>query len=189
MAQFRKPTRLVLGAIAAGVTGTVALLGPAAPASASSVNWDAIAHCESGGRWHINTGNGYYGGLQFSRSTWAGHGGTKYARTADKASRAQQIAVAERVLRAQGIRAWPVCGAKAGSPKHHRAAAHKARTTHRAHDAHRAGRVHVVRAGETLASIAEQHHVKGGWRTLFRLNRGALHGNPNLIRPGQRLAL
>ncbi|GAB1691071.1 transglycosylase family protein [Krasilnikovia sp. M28-CT-15] len=195
MAQFRKPARLALGVIAAGVTGTVALLGPAAPASASSVNWDAIAQCESGGRWHINTGNGYYGGLQFSRRTWTGHGGAKYARTADKASRTQQIAVAERVLRTQGIGAWPVCGAKAGSTKHHRAAAHKARKTHRAHHAHRAHksragqRVHIVRAGETLASIAERHHIKGGWRTLFRLNRGVLGGNPHLIRPGQHLAL
>ncbi|GAB1639827.1 transglycosylase family protein [Krasilnikovia sp. MM14-A1259] len=201
MAQFRKPARLMLGVIAAGVTGTVALLGPAAPASASSVNWDAIAKCESGGRWHVNTGNGYYGGLQFSRGTWAGHGGTKYAGTADKATREQQIAVAEHVLRSQGIHAWPVCGAKAGSSTPHRTAAHKAGKAHRAHKAPRAhkahrahkaqahGRVHIVRVGETLASIAEKHHIKGGWRTLFKLNRGVLGGNPHLIRPGQHLAL
>jgi hypothetical protein len=73
-------------------------------------DWNAVARCESGGNWSINTGNGYYGGLQFSQSTWAAYGGTAYASRADLATRSQQIAIAEKVLAAQGARAWPVCG-------------------------------------------------------------------------------
>jgi hypothetical protein len=69
-----------------------------------------VAECESGGNWSIDTGNGYYGGLQFSASTWLASGGGTYAPRADLASREQQIAVAERVLAAQGAGAWPVCG-------------------------------------------------------------------------------
>ena len=74
------------------------------------VNWQAIAACESGGNWSANTGNGFYGGLQFSAQTWLGYGGGQYAATANLATPAQQIAVAERVLAGQGIGAWPVCG-------------------------------------------------------------------------------
>jgi nucleoid-associated protein YgaU len=79
------------------------------------VNWDAIAQCESGNNWSINTGNGFYGGLQFTQGTWNAYGGGKYASTANQASRSQQIAVAEKVLQGQGIGAWPVCGKRAGS--------------------------------------------------------------------------
>ena len=73
-------------------------------------DWNAVALCESGGNWAINTGNGYYGGLQFSPSSWAAFGGTAYAARADLATRDQQIAVAEKVLAAQGPGAWPTCG-------------------------------------------------------------------------------
>lgn len=83
-------------------------------AHASTVNWDAIAQCESSGDWDINTGNGFYGGLQFLPSTWREHGGVGRP---DKAPREYQILVAERVLRTQGIGAWPVCGAYALSPR------------------------------------------------------------------------
>ena len=83
---------------------------PVVPAPAAGHDWDAVARCESGGNWSINTGNGYYGGLQFSQSTWAGSGGTAYAPRADLASREQQIAVGERVLASQGAGAWPTCG-------------------------------------------------------------------------------
>ncbi|MCW2686301.1 MAG: transglycosylase-like protein [Mycobacterium sp.] len=76
-------------------------------ANADSVNWDAIAQCESGGNWSISTGNGYSGGLQFTQSTWRSHGGQG---SAHNASRAEQIRVAENVLANQGIGAWPVCG-------------------------------------------------------------------------------
>ncbi len=81
------------------------------PASAGGVNWSAIAACESGGNWGANTGNGFYGGLQFTQGTWDAYGGGQYAASANQASAAQQIAVANRVLAGQGIGAWPVCGA------------------------------------------------------------------------------
>ncbi|HXY65373.1 MAG TPA: transglycosylase family protein [Mycobacterium sp.] len=78
-----------------------------APVKAYTVNWDAIAACESGGNWGINTGNGYSGGLQFTPSTWRANGGWG---SPNGASREEQIRVAENVLRTQGIGAWPVCG-------------------------------------------------------------------------------
>lgn len=80
-------------------------LSPAV-ASAEGLNWDAVAQCESGGNWSINTGNGYYGGLQFTLSTWRANGGVGMPQNA---SRAEQIRVAENVLRTQGPGAWPVC--------------------------------------------------------------------------------
>ena len=76
-------------------------------ANADSVNWDAVAKCESGGNWSIATGNGYYGGLQFTIGTWHANGGSG---SPSQASREEQIRVAENVLRTQGIKAWPVCG-------------------------------------------------------------------------------
>lgn len=82
---------------------------PANPPPAAH-DWDAVAMCESGGNWSINTGNGYFGGLQFSQQTWAGFGGTAYAPRADLATKSEQIAVAERVLAVQGPGAWPTCG-------------------------------------------------------------------------------
>lgn len=82
-------------------------------ASGSSV-WDRIAACESGGNWAINTGNGFYGGLQFTSSTWLGYGGGAYAPSANLATRDQQIAIAEKVQAGQGWGAWPVCSIKAG---------------------------------------------------------------------------
>ena len=98
-------TAVITGAGAAG------LVGLAAPANASSMDWDALAQCESGGNWATNTGNGFSGGLQFTPSTWAAFGGTG---DPANASREQQIAVAERVLAEQGPGAWPACTAKLG---------------------------------------------------------------------------
>lgn len=81
---------------------------PPPPAhKAYSVNWDAIAQCESGGNWGISTGNGFSGGLQFTSSTWHANGGSG---SPASASREEQIRVAENVLHSQGIGAWPVCG-------------------------------------------------------------------------------
>ncbi|GAA2177401.1 hypothetical protein GCM10009784_27930 [Arthrobacter parietis] len=94
-----------------------ALVGVGITASAGAANaapastWDALAQCESGGNWGINTGNGFSGGLQFTPSTWAGFGGQGLPQDA---SRAEQIAVAERVLDGQGWGAWPACSAKLG---------------------------------------------------------------------------
>jgi resuscitation-promoting factor RpfB len=82
--------------------------------SGGSGAWDRIAACESGGNWAANTGNGYYGGLQFDHGTWAAYGGTAYANNANGASKAQQIAIAEKVKADRGgYGAWPVCGKKA----------------------------------------------------------------------------
>ena len=78
-------------------------------ANADSVNWDAVAACESGGNWTINTDNGYYGGLQFTMGTWRSNGGSG---SPHNANRQEQIRVAENVLRSQGIGAWPSCGGR-----------------------------------------------------------------------------
>jgi uncharacterized protein YabE (DUF348 family) len=77
----------------------------------NGLNWDAVAQCESGGDWSINTGNGFYGGLQFDYSTWLAYGGGAYAPRADLATRDEQIAVATRLYNARGSSPWPVCGA------------------------------------------------------------------------------
>ncbi|OLT21915.1 hypothetical protein BJF81_14465 [Ornithinimicrobium sp. CNJ-824] len=101
-------------AAAAGLA-TMAGIATSGPASAADgATWDRVAACESGGDWSINTGNGFYGGLQFVQSTWEGFGGLDYAPRADLASREQQIAIAENVLAVQGPGAWPVCSVRAG---------------------------------------------------------------------------
>jgi resuscitation-promoting factor RpfA len=112
--RHRKATTSTVGVAKLAFTGAViggggiALAGHATAAPDSE--WDRVAACESGGNWGINTGNGYHGGLQFSQGTWAAHGGGEYASSANRATRDQQIAVAERVLATQGRGAWPVCG-------------------------------------------------------------------------------
>jgi uncharacterized protein YabE (DUF348 family) len=83
---------------------------PTPPPSSGGLNWDGVASCESGGNWHINTGNGYYGGLQFDSGTWLSNGGGAYASRADLATREQQIAVADRIYASRGSSPWPVCG-------------------------------------------------------------------------------
>lgn len=99
---------VLAGALAIGP----AVLAPAT-AGADSVNWDAIAACESGGNWSTNTGNGHYGGLQFKPATWAAHGGVG---SPAAATREEQIRVAEKVLATQGLGAWPKCGVQGGVP-------------------------------------------------------------------------
>lgn len=96
-----------------GALSAVPMALSTGPANADSVNWDAIAQCESGGNWSTNTGNGFSGGLQFKQSTWAAHGGVG---SPARATREEQIRVAENVLATQGIGAWPTCGSRGGSP-------------------------------------------------------------------------
>ncbi|MEV0742338.1 transglycosylase family protein [Streptomyces sp. NPDC050549] len=108
-----RTTAVLAGAALLAPLGVLAATGNAA--AADSGVWDRIAQCESGGNWHINTGNGYYGGLQFSAGTWRAYGGSAYAATADQASRSAQIAVATKVQHAQGWGAWPVCSGRAGA--------------------------------------------------------------------------
>ena len=100
-------------AVTAGALSVVPFTVGAPSANADSVDWDAVAQCESGGNWSTNTGNGHYGGLQFKPSTWAANGGVGSPATA---SREEQIRVAENVLRTQGLRAWPKCGTASGGP-------------------------------------------------------------------------
>jgi resuscitation-promoting factor RpfC len=104
------------GLLATAISGALAIVPMAlstSTAHADTVNWDAVAQCESGGNWSTNTGNGAYGGLQFKQATWSANGGLGNPAIA---SRAEQIRVAENVLRTQGLGAWPKCGAQAGSP-------------------------------------------------------------------------
>jgi len=97
---------VVAGAAALGLTG--------AASAAPNSTWDAVAQCESSGNWAINTGNGYYGGLQFTQSTWDAYGGQQYASRADLATKDQQIAVAEATLAGQGWGAWACAYAGGG---------------------------------------------------------------------------
>lgn len=110
---FKAVTKGLLAAVAAGALAVVPMALSTGTANADSVNWDAIAQCESGGNWSTNTGNGAYGGLQFKQATWSSNGGVGNPATA---SRAEQIRVAENVLRSQGLKAWPKCGTQGGSP-------------------------------------------------------------------------
>ncbi|MBV9026270.1 MAG: LysM peptidoglycan-binding domain-containing protein [Streptomycetaceae bacterium] len=116
MGKHRRPKRASKAfrfAGLAGVTGT-AIAAPLVTATSASAatqsQWAAVAQCESGNNWSINTGNGFYGGLQFTSSTWAAYGGTQFAPQANQATQAQQIQIAEKVLASQGKGAWPVCG-------------------------------------------------------------------------------
>ena len=222
--KHRRPSKATRVAALAGVTG-VAMAAPlmaAGSASAATASeWDAVAQCESGGNWSINTGNGYYGGLQFSASTWAAYGGTAYAPQANQASKAQQIAVAEKVLASQGKGAWPVCGTGLSGAAYNGAApsssssgsssgfssrssgeqsasrsserttvkkSTKTVTTPTGKKVKKGDGEYKVVKGDTLSSIAEKHHVKGGWQKLFKLNKGIVE-KADLIYPGQQLHL
>lgn len=181
--------------------GLVSLATP--PASAASTVWDKVARCESGGNWKINTGNGYYGGLQFSSRTWRGFGGGKYASRANQATKGEQIAIARRVLATQGPGAWPTCSRKAGltrsNGKANRSAtpssnpgatvtAKKSSSKKPAAATSASTKTVKVRSGDTLAKIANRHKVKGGWKGLWNLNKKTLK-NPNRIKVGQVLRL
>ena len=190
---------------AAGGLAAVAL-GSANTAEAASLSqWEALAKCESGGNWSTNTGNGFYGGLQFSAGTWRAYGGAAYAPTANKASKEQQITVAAKVAAEQGWGAWPSCSIKAGirgaaptAPDFGlRGDVAAARSAVRAPlasptDAAKGGTAgkgkHVVKRGETLSSIATANHVTGGWQKLFAANRTVLK-SPNVIEVGMVLSL
>ncbi|MDY0814850.1 transglycosylase family protein [Kitasatospora purpeofusca] len=111
-------TRRAIAALGvAGIGLTVPCLTAGTASAASVATWDKVAQCESTGNWSINTGNGFFGGLQFTNSTWAAFGGTSFAARADLATKDQQIAIAEKVLAVQGPGAWPVCSVQAGLTK------------------------------------------------------------------------
>ncbi|MER8071988.1 transglycosylase family protein [Streptomyces sp. NPDC094034] len=115
--RHRRPRQAPALIVAAGVTGSaiaIPLLGAAGASAADASTWDRVAECESGGMWSADLGNDFFGGLQISQETWDDFGGAEYAARADLASRSQQIAIAERILEAQGPRAWASCAAVAG---------------------------------------------------------------------------
>ncbi|NLU69191.1 transglycosylase family protein [Streptomyces sp. HNM0574] len=198
---------LVLTVGGAGIA--LPLMGAGSAQAASVDTWDKVAQCESGGDWSINTGNGFSGGLQFTQSTWAGHGGTQYAPSADQATKDQQIAVAEKVLASQGPTAWPNCGPKAGltqnsgSPdvnpdgqadsgaqQEQAPAPKKAEPEQKPAPKQQGGTTtYKVVRGDTLAKIADAEHVDGGWKKLYETNRDTVGGNPDVIIPGQKLSL
>ncbi|MFC8964280.1 transglycosylase family protein [Streptomyces sp. NPDC057094] len=118
--RHRRPRQAPALIVAAGVTGSaiaIPLLGASSASAADGTTWDRVAECESGGAWSADNGNGYYGGLQLTQDNWERYGGLEYARSADQASRSQQIAVAEKVLDGQGLVAWPTCGPLSGLSK------------------------------------------------------------------------
>jgi hypothetical protein len=191
-----RTTAVLAGAALLAPLGLLAATGNAV--AADSGVWDRIAQCESGGDWHINTGNGYYGGLQFAASTWNAYGGTAYAPTADRASRSQQIAVATKVQRAQGWGAWPTCSARAGASGGAPAAdpvssattapakpskAPARSTEHADRGASRGD--HTVRRGDTLSGVAARHGTT--WQRLYAANKAAIGEDPDVIVPGLRL--
>ncbi|MGC4978783.1 transglycosylase family protein [Streptomyces sp. DT199] len=191
-----RTTVVLAGAALLAPLGLLAATGNAA--AADSGVWDRIAQCESGGDWHINTGNGYYGGLQFAPSTWNAYGGTAYAPTADRASRSQQIAVATKVQRVQGWGAWPTCSARAGASGGAPAAdpvtstqqapakppKAPARSTEHADRGSSRGD-YTVRRGDTLSGVAARHGTT--WQRLYAANKAAIGGDPDVIVPGLRL--
>ncbi|WP_461296972.1 transglycosylase family protein [Streptomyces harbinensis] len=208
-------SRASLTVTASGAGLALPLISVAGAEAASVETWDKVAECESSGRWDVDTGNGYFGGLQFKQSTWEAFGGTAYAPRADQATKDQQIAVAEEVLDAQGPDAWPTCSGRAGltrdgvepalSPDGGAAERAGERTAAEAGpEAAPAGEVRTQAAGltrteaadpyevvrgDTLSAIARTHEVTGGWQSLYDLNREVIGGNPDLIFPGQRLTL
>ncbi|MCX5389830.1 transglycosylase family protein [Streptomyces sp. NBC_00094] len=160
----------VPSAVAVSASADAVRAAAAVPRYACAVDqwpWGCVAECESSGRWNVNTGNGFYGGLQFWQPTWVEHGGLKYARRADLATRPQQITVAEELLRTQGWGAWPVCSKRYGL----------------------SGRAHTVQPGDSLGSIAARFAVKGGWQALYTANRSLIGPDPNRIVIGTMLRI
>ncbi|MFI2611790.1 transglycosylase family protein [Kitasatospora sp. NPDC018619] len=156
-------------------------------ADGGSYDWDRVAACESSGNWRINTGNGYYGGLQFDQPTWRENGGLDYAPRADLASREQQIAVAQHLADRRGLSPWPVCGARAARGQGRGSVQPPPSTAHTP-GAPEDG-TWTVRRYDTLADLAEALDVPGGWPALYELNRAAVGEDPDLIEPGLVLEL
>ncbi len=194
-------------ALATATASAVALGGFVTAASADSP-WDRLAECESGQTWDIDTGNGYYGGLQFAKSSWDAAGGQQYADYPHEASRSEQIAVAENLLDMQGAGAWPACTASLGlstadlsgsggaAPEADEPAESDASDEAEASssdDSRESTAVetdgtYTVERGDTLASIAARLGIDGGWRTLYEANADVID-TPGLVFSGQELAL
>ncbi|WP_424213414.1 transglycosylase family protein [Streptomyces sp. BI20] len=187
-----KATRVVTLAGVAGVAVAAPLMAAGTANAATGAEWDRVAQCESGGNWSINTGNGYYGGLQFSASTWKAYGGGAYASYAHKATKAQQITIAEKVLKGQGKGAWPHCGKGLSNTPYNGGSGGGTTTPSKPNPSKpttpTTGKTYKVKSGDTLASIAKANKVAGGWQKLYQLNKNVLK-NPNVIHVGQVLKL
>lgn len=208
--------RASLTVTAGGAGIALPLVAPGAADAASVDVWEKVAACESTNNWQINTGNGYYGGLQFKQSTWQAYGGTAYAPRADLATKNEQIVVAEKVLKGQGPTAWPLCSVRAGltrggdvpavaarsgagpgaTAQAKKAPAAEPRDAGRAEAMGKArakargnGGTYTVAGGDTLSTIADAEDVRGGWQRLYAANREVVGDDPDLIIPGQRLSL
>ncbi|MGW3395817.1 transglycosylase family protein [Streptomyces hydrogenans] len=201
--------RASLTVTAGGAGLALPLIGAGAAQAASLDVWEKVAKCESSSNWRINTGNGYFGGLQFSQSTWVAYGGREFAPRADLASKDQQIAVAERVLKGQGPGAWPACGSSAGLARGGPApdasgggndVRPAALPTQRALPREPQAKpgpttvptireMYTVTPGDSLSEIARDERVRGGWQRLYEINRKVVGDDPDLILPGQRLTL
>lgn len=170
--------------VAVAVLTFAAALG-ATNGVASAQDWNELAQCESSGDWSINTGNGFYGGLQFTPSTWEAFGGHQYAPQAHLATRAQQIAVAEKVLAVQGPGAWPACSAKTSweSGSTYTPAPAPEKPQEPAQPVSR-GSQYTVQSGDTLSGIASRYGVS--WRDIYAQNSSIIE-DPSLIYPGQVL--
>ena len=191
--------------VTAGSAGiALPFVGAGVADAADVATWNKVAACESTNNWDINTGNGYYGGLQFSQSTWETYGGTVYAGRADLATRGEQMAVAEKVLKGQGPDAWPDCSVRAGltrggdTPDLRPSGGFERKSQRTVRDVKpqttpqsRAGtaEMYTVVHGDTLSGIADDRDVRGGWRGLYAANRTTVGADPDLIVPGQRLDL
>ncbi|MFF2183658.1 transglycosylase family protein [Streptomyces sp. NPDC058155] len=211
--------RASLTVTAGGAGIALPLIGASTVNAAPVDTWEKVAACESTNNWQINTGNGYYGGLQFSQSTWEAFGGGQYAPRADLATKDQQIAVAEKVLKGQGPQAWPHCSVKAGLTRGGDApdvSPAKARDTRDSRDAASARKAsdtaksaprsdpkkaasptsvpteregYTVAGGDSLSGIAAAEELRGGWQRLYEENRKVIGSDPDLIFPGQKLVL
>ena len=196
--KHRKPSNTTRTAARVAVAGAVIATPIAIAAPANAADWDTLAKCESSGNWDANTGNGFSGGLQFTPSTWAAFGGTQYASSPHNATREQQIAVAEKVLAAQGPNAWPACSAKTNWTSGSSSSSTKITTkSTKAHTSTKtkssAGSTkaaapgqYTVRSGDTLSKIGQKFGVD--YHRIFERNSGAIK-DPNLIFPGQQLTI
>ncbi|MGY0020203.1 transglycosylase family protein [Streptomyces sp. YJ-C3] len=191
-----QPSRVNRASLTVTVGGAgmaIPLIGAGTAQAADVHTWNKVAACESSGNWSVNTGNGYYGGLQFTRSTWAAYGGTAYAPRADLATKDQQVAVAEKVLKGQGPGAWPVCSQRAGlgrTPERPPVRTVKdVRPEVTPQSTAGRGESYTVIGGDTLSGIADARKVPGGWERLYSANRKTIGADPDLIIPGQRLSM
>ncbi|MDP9988903.1 LysM peptidoglycan-binding domain-containing protein [Arthrobacter sp. FW306-05-C] len=212
--KFRTAARRGVTLAAVSAAG-LALSATAANAATPTSTWDALAQCESGGNWSINTGNGFSGGLQFTSSTWSAYGGTG---SPENASREQQIAVAERVQASQGWGAWPSCSSQLGlsggggapvqsapvqsapvrsapvqsapvqATQVQSAPVQQAPAPRHATSVALSGETYTLQAGDTLSIVAQKLGIQGGWQHLADANLDTI-ADPNLVFAGQVIQL